>query len=188
MRIICDQDGVLVDILTPWLKKLNRYHGEALQYEDVTQWAVHKVCKNTKEHEVYKYLNDRGFFLHAEEVEMAPVGIRRLMDAGHDVIIVTTCHYGHEDKKEWVRRHIPDFPVEDNMIFARRKYLIRGDVFIDDSEQNLIDYQRENPDAMVICFDAPHNGLYDGYRACTWLGVIDLIERFSKVGRLQNAK
>jgi 5'(3')-deoxyribonucleotidase len=177
LRIVCDMDGVICDLIGWWTYLLNRYHGTNIKRDDVTEWDIHAACPEIFKEEVYKYLGDPGFFLHLDPIPGALEGLRGLIQRGHDVVIATACEYGHADKRLWLKRHLPELPHQ-NIVFIERKELIPGDVFIDDRLENLEKWSEAN--GMCgdpICFDAPYNRSWGGIRAKSWDEIITRIER-----------
>lgn len=85
----------------------------------------------------------------------------------HDVYILTKpwIHYQRceEEKKEWIKKHLPFFNLE-NVIFTGHKHLLKGDFFIDDAP----DYMEINH-TPVIAFAYPYNKEYEThFRAYSW--------------------
>lgn len=174
MRILCDMDDVVAECTAYWLTLLNRYYGEELRPQDITDWHLWKFCKNATREQVYSHLADPGFFLHLEPVPGAIPSLKKLQDAGHEVVFVTACQHGHADKRRWIQNHLPGFDLR-NVIFAERKELINGDILIDDRIENLEQWKHLNPTSYPICFARPHNHGYLGGKAFSWEGVMVLI-------------
>ncbi len=175
MRILLDMDGVIADLLTHWCQLINDRHGENLTPETATDWNIHKLCQDPDAaNKIYEFFREDGFFRELPPMPGAVEGIQTLMRRGHDVVIVTACKYGHSDKRAWFRDHLPHFNRR-NIIFAERKELIRGDVFIDDHVQNLEAWAWSWPGKTAICFDAAHNRHWGGERVHNWE---EILQRF----------
>ncbi len=181
-RILIDMDQVLVDLLTHWLDVLYMKYKEPLRFHEVTEWDLSLNCKKATSTQVYDCLKIPGFFRHLKPVEGAVESVKKLISDGHDVVIVTACMYGHTDKREWLAEHLPEISAN-NIIFARRKQIIQGDVFIDDSADNCINYMFENPKAMVICFSQLYNKNFHGLRCASWMKISYLIKQFTREGQ-----
>lgn len=175
MRILLDMDGVTVDIYPVWLELINRYYHEGLKVSDLIEWDFAKFCKNATPDQVYGFLSEPGFFRHLPPMPGAMMAVRNLIAAGHEIVFVTACTHGHTDKRAWIKRHFPTFPMR-NIIFAERKELVRGDILIDDNQDNLKAWGAENPDGAAICYGQPHNRNYDGLRYANWMQVLQVIE------------
>ena len=87
----------------------------------------------------------------------AAEAVRRMMEKGHEVYIVTATEYEHlyEKMHDLLFRYFP-FLKWEQVIVTCRKQMIRGDVLIDDGPHNLLggDYRK-------ILFDSPHNRAFD---------------------------
>jgi 5'-nucleotidase len=175
MRLLIDMDGVTADLVSHWIALINRYHGEKLTVEDVTDWYVHKITRNTTKEQVDEFLKDPGFFRHLDPIPQALATLKQLMAEGHDVIFVTHCKFGHEDKRVWIEHHLPGFPME-NIIFAERKELVIGDLLLDDGLHNLEAWQEAHPNGVAVCFDTPYNQEWEGHRVYCWIGFHTLVK------------
>lgn len=133
-RILVDMDGVLCNLMEKWFATYNSEYDDDLRLERMVQWGPHRYARAGKS--VYKYLSQPGFFRDLAPLPGAIHGMRRLIDRGHDVVIVTATRSGHRDKLDWIREHLPFFRT-DNVVFAHRKELVRGDILFDDSPYNL---------------------------------------------------
>lgn len=168
LRIGLDMDGVIADIYPFWLYLLNRYHKEGLQAKDITDWNVHNFCKNATPPEVYRFLEQRGFFRFLEPMKNACEIIDLWINEGHDVSIITTCQRGQEDKRDWLEDHIQNFKKLNLYFVNGNKQRIHCDIFVDDSVSNLVKYSLEHPSSLVLCYDQHHNHMYKGSRVSNW--------------------
>ena len=182
MRIICDMDEVIVDMMNPLLKRYNEMYSSDISIEDVTQWGLPDDMTN-------KYKED-NFFLTLPPISGAINGLSQLMEWGHDVIIATNHSDDPQiakDKILWMFHNFGDLSA--NMMIGVRKDLLQGDVIIDDNA----DYLINSPCPIKICMDRPWNrdiisnavecGRYeyvggriahDFYRVSDWQQILDL--------------
>ena len=133
-RILLDMDGVLCNLIGKWFTTYNQEYGDRIHIDALEDWGPHRIARAGKA--IYKYLAQPGFFRDLEPIEGAIDGVRTLLDRGHDVVIVTAARRGHRDKLEWVAEHLPFLP-RDNIVFAHRKELVRGELLFDDAPHNL---------------------------------------------------
>jgi 5'-nucleotidase len=167
MRVLLDMDGVMADLMSHWADMLNRYHNANITVDDFKDWKVEKAVPHLTYEQVHEFLADPGFFLHLQPIPGAIEAVKDLMSDGQDVVFVTYCRAGHEDKRKWVERHLPGFPMA-NIIFAERKELIQGDVLVDDGLHNLEAWQAEHPTGVAVAFDTPYNQSWHGPRITDW--------------------
>ena len=182
MRIICDMDEVIVDMMNPLLKRYNERFGSDITIEDITQWELPQDMKC-----IYK---QEYFFFQLPPIVGATEGVRQLMEWGHDIIIATNHSadgFIAGEKADWINEFLPE--LEGNMMIGARKDLLQGDVIIDDNA----DYLINSPCPIKICMDRPWNrelisnavecGRYeyvggriahDFYRVSDWQQILDL--------------
>ena len=157
MTILIDMDDVIEQLLKTWLEKANEKYGCNVQREDVREWTMHKAFPMLTNEQVWSVTYEPGFWGCIEPMPGAAEAIRRLMDAGHEVFIVTATEYGHlyEKMHDLLFKYFP-FLSWEQVIVTSRKQLIRGDVLVDDGVHNLIggEYRK-------ILFDAPYNRSFD---------------------------
>ena len=76
-----------------------------------------------------------GLFAEMDPIPGAIAGYRQMVADGHDVFILSTAPWGNpsawSDKLQWVKKHLGDV-AEKRLILSHHKYLLRGDVLIDD--------------------------------------------------------
>ncbi len=155
MRILLDMDEVLAKTVYRWVELYNEEWGDDLEFHEVKSWAVHHWVKPECGERVYEILDRPGFFCDVPVYENADLAVRNLVDAGHDVVIVTatpkSSWNAFPEKREWLKRNFPFVP-EKNLISAHRKDLIVGDILCDDGLHNLVDFP-----GISVCMERPWN-------------------------------
>lgn len=157
MIILIDMDDTIEQLLKAWLKVANDRYGYTVRYEDVASWDLTEPYSGLTREQVYSIPDEPGFWGAVEPIEGAAEAIRRLMDAGHEVYIVTATTYRSVPEKmdDLLFRWFP-FITWEQVIITNRKQLIKGDVLIDDGIHNL-----EGGDYLKILMTAPYNRNYD---------------------------
>lgn len=153
MIIGVDVDGVVADLNTEWLRRINAAQLTTYSVEDITEWDM--KCVSRDGYDVYQHLRDPDLYDHVRPYRGALEAIEVLRDVGHRVVFVTSCSVGKYDAKErWLVRHgfLPDHYVQPDFYPANDKSLIRADVLIDDAPHNLETFPGER-----ILIDQPHN-------------------------------
>ena len=155
MRIICDMDEVIVDMMNPLLKRYNEKYNSDITIEDITQWGLPQDMKDI-------YMKEY-FFEYLPTIKGAIKGAEQLMAWGHDVVIATN-HSGDgyiaNQKVSWMKGMMPGSFA--NMMIGARKDLLQGDVIIDDNA----DYLINSPCPIKICMDRPWNRMENMVKIC----------------------
>ena len=157
MIILIDMDDTIEQLLKAWIKGVNDKYGCSVKYEECTTWDVSKPYPELTREQVYAVPDQPGFWAAVEPIPGAAEAIKRFMDSGHEVYIVTATPYISVPEKmdDLLFRWFP-FISWGQVIITSNKQLIKGDVLIDDGVHNL-----EGGDYIKILMTAPHNINYD---------------------------
>ncbi|MBR0468375.1 MAG: hypothetical protein IJJ16_01550 [Mogibacterium sp.] len=176
MVILIDMDDTIELLMEAWLRVINERYGYSTRMEEVTEWDVAAAFPDLTWEQVYCVPDEPGFWGTVSPMEGAPEAIRRFMDAGHEVYIVTATTYKTITEKmdDLLFRWFP-YISWDQVIITNHKQLIRGDVLIDDGVHNL-----EGGDYVKILMTAHHNLDYDAeangmIRVSSWDEIEDII-------------
>ncbi len=167
LNILVDMDGVLVDLLPRWLATYGVATGEYIHPDLVTSYDFQSYVRD-----VEAFDDCLKFALQfAPPVPGSHKAMQELVGAGHNVYPLTYCHPAapdaHRLKVEWLKHWLPMVDT-DKLIATRHKHLVRGDVFIDDSEEN-IDKWLGAGGARAFLFNAPYNPMhrsFDWHQIC----------------------
>lgn len=157
LSIICDLDSIAADLMKKWMEHYNRDHNAAMTKEHHTSWDVHNNVPIG--HRIYEYLYQPGFFEDLEPLPGAIESLNLLQNRGHKVTIATAYSYpgtSATDKVTWCRNHLP-FLNKRQIFLGHQKEMLKGDVFIDDSPDNITNYRREWPNACIATISHLYN-------------------------------
>ena len=151
-RVLFDMDDVIVDFLGGLLENFNYKYGTNFSKKDVDVWNLeHTLGSN-----VWGIMNEPGFFLNLKPKGNSIEIIKRIIDNGFDVLIVTACDPdAYKEKLEWIKHHMPYFN-KGRLIPCSEKSVIWGDILIDDKIANLHNFAKIGFGEAVI-FDMNHN-------------------------------
>ena len=138
MVILVDMDDVLEQLVEAIVKYNNTHYGTDVRAYDVVEWNLAKAFPTLTREMVYSPEYDEDFWATVEPMPGAEKVLRRLLDEGHEVYVVTASIY------ETLRQKMDDllfrwFPFLDweHVIVTSNKHMINGDVLIDDGPHNL---------------------------------------------------
>ena len=187
MTILVDMDDTIEQLLKEWIRSVNEKFGRSAAVDEVKSWNVAAVYPGLSWEDVYMVTVEPGFWGRVEPIPGAAEGLKKLMERGHDVMIVTATYYESvpEKMRDLLFKYFP-FLSWDQVIITSRKQLIRGDVLIDDGIHNL-----EGGDYAKILVTAPHNIDYDAeangmIRVKDWdeiLKAVETLERNAEAAR-----
>ena len=153
-----DMDGILANLHAAWLNWYNEKWKDDLPLSKL-QWDLKAIVKKECGDHVYDYLKDPNIYLKVQPIDGAVDGVKEIMAMGHDVVVVTHPAGGSEtvpDKRNWLAKYLPEIK-DDNIIFCSKKEIIKLDVFVDDSPNNIVKYRKAWPKSSILTIAWPYN-------------------------------
>lgn len=178
--ILLDCDGPLADFTGAYLDAVHRETGCIIKAYEIDQWHIHQCAafkaaaaaanmspKDLKSR-VVQQICKPGFCEDLRPHAKALEAVEQLQSIG-EVFVVTSPWASSPtwmyERMHWVAEHF-HIPRE-HVIQTGRKHLIRGDVFVDDKLEHIVEWSAAWPTATAILFDMHHNR---GESAKTWRG------------------
>lgn len=156
LTILIDMDDVLEELTAAWVAELNRVYGTSVRPEDIVSWEIADFFPTLTTEQVFSPLHCPEFWSTLVPTQDAPDIVKRLLDDGHTIRIVTASHYNTVAPKiAWLLSAYPYLKWED-IIIASDKSIVYGDVMIDDGVHNL-----ETTSCIKLLFDRYHNHAYN---------------------------
>lgn len=169
-------DDTIENLCEAWVNYLNQKHGTTVKCEDICNWDMWRAFPTLSRAEVYAPLYERGMWESVRPIKDADYYLRRLIEDGHQIVIVTASAPETVNLKlsNVLFRYFPYFTYED-VIITSQKSLVNGDILIDDGPHNFINWSHDG-----ILMSAPHNRGFDaeGFgltRADNWREVYDAV-------------
>lgn len=155
-----DHDQVTCDLHAAWLRRLAEKRGIHMTKEQIRNW-------DTLAEHLDLLLAPPDIYLEVEPKPGAVEVIRRLMEAGYTVEMVTAAMDENiPGKRAWFRRHMPFLPP-DAIHFSYRKHRFAGQgVLFDDAPHNIENFRKAGGTAVV--FDQIYNRHLPGPRVHNW--------------------
>lgn len=164
-----DMDGMMVNLLGPWLKSLAERHPPLdVTIDDITEFKMEKCAKlaHLSRNQILDVLSTPDYFANLPAIDGAIETITRVHEAGHEVHIVTAlpgsgkkAEVVQANKLAWLAKHLP-FQLSFNRIHfaeADQKAEHTMDVFVDDRGETCIAYKQQHPGALVMAIKYPYN-------------------------------
>ena len=174
-------DDTLENLCETWVEFLNETHGTTVHKDDIHDWDMSKAFPTIENQQVYDPLFNENMWKRVTPLPGAVEYLKRLIDDGHKVVIVTASHQNTVAMKlnHVLFRCFPSLTTSD-VIITSQKQLVRGDVLVDDAPHNHIGGQY-----LKILMDSPHNREFDAQRfgmvrVYSWLEVYDTIRQFAE--------
>ena len=176
LTILVDMDNTIENLTEVWVKYLNEKYGTEVDCNKLRVYSMTDSFPTLTSEEVYGVLSEQELWNRVCPIEFASECLKRLIDAGHEVYIVTATDYRiMQMKMDTVLFKYFPFLSWDNVIITSQKYLINGDVIVDDCVQYI-----EKFDGVKILVDMPYNHCYDDlehgvFRCHDWKDIESII-------------
>lgn len=173
--LLVDMDDVIVDLHTAWCDFYNKKYSDNMNSEYFRKdWDIHNRVKCGTD--IYKILAVPGFGTSLKPMENAIESIYSLQYEYNLFILSHASCSGRFclEKHIWIKNNLPEFDLG-KLILCRDKWLIRGDIIIDDNYENVSNWLDRNPGCNGFLFDAPHNrGRTSGFsrRVFSWSDIL----------------
>jgi len=160
--ILLDCDGVIADFLTPTLEFVKNKTGQEFTHTHITEWDIFKsIGMADMWKDFHEFASKKNFCAKIKPYTGSQAGVARLRLVG-DVYVVTsplaTPHWCFE-RTQWCEKH---FELgKPNVIHAEAKYMVMGDVLIDDKYENILSWVATNPYGTGLLFDRPYNQMHE---------------------------
>jgi 5'(3')-deoxyribonucleotidase len=188
LRVCLDVDGVLADFPTAALKWINytiTYAPEVTDRRsrtlaDITQHDLLKAFGlESRQEQFDRWCVDADVCRHLPVYEGAQAFVEELRGIG-ELVIVTAMYGAVENwagaRLAWLKQH---FGIDKrDVIFAKRKECVSGDVLIDDKTKNLVAWENEWPAGMAVAFDQPWNQDWSGNRVRGYAEALESVRSY----------
>jgi len=165
--VLLDVDGVLADFAGALL----RWAGPKYTREQLTEWDLTKALGlGDRQHLFDEYASEPGFCEWLPVIDGAQDFVEGLRSVA-DIVIVTSPYSAARlwtfERLRWLERHFGISKYD--VIFAKRKYLVRGDIMVDDGPHNIEEFVMRGGHGLLI--EQPWNAasLVPGARRCRTL-------------------
>lgn len=188
MKILVDVDGVVADLVTPILNRVNDLTNSKVEYKDITKFYFfnpkNKILNSDQCKIAHDTISQPGFHDLLKVMPGAKKGLKQLTDRGHEIIWVTApWRYSKTwcwERTIWLKENFGAEP--ENIIFTSRKELIPGNILIDDNVEYLEAWQKTNFSGIALTYDQPWN-LNSIYQRFTWNNTEGLLWHLDTIDR-----
>lgn len=180
ITVLVDMDDTIENLCDAWVNYLNKEHNLSVSPSDIVHWDMCKAFPSLSKTQVYKPLHDPNMWKSVTPKKDAQIYLKRLIDDGYSVYLCTSTNYDVTTPKMTyiLNRYFPYIDWK-KLITAHDKFMVRGDIIIDDGPHNFDSSRR-----LCILYDTPHNQEFDDcassntVRAHGWEDVYNIVGRY----------
>lgn len=193
MRVLLDQDQVLAEWVEKVLEWYNQDYKTNFTVNDVQNYFdMEKILGPQGVPYIRSCIRYPDFYSDLKPVDGAIEGVKSLIDAGHDVCIVSAVPrcgaVSYHGKLVWLRKFMPWFNLN-NFVACSRKELVHGDILLDDAPHNVESYAKSGHGRRAVLFDRPWNQKVTGItRVKTWPEFLEIVKQVQAEKDLAKAR
>ncbi|WP_299554481.1 5'(3')-deoxyribonucleotidase [Seonamhaeicola sp.] len=165
MTIFVDMDDVLADTFGKHIAWYNRDFNQNLKRDDIISGEVYDNVPEAHKESVRQHAWTPGFFTELEPLP-GSIEVMEALYHRHEVYVATAATQFPNSLKEksiWLAKYFP-FIDWQHQIMCGHKFILRGDLLIDDRTYNLEKFKGD-----TLLFTNPHNSTETGYkRVSNW--------------------
>jgi len=158
LKVLWDLDGVLVDLLPYWLEVYAALGGEPVRAEAVRDYNFRTQVNNPA---LLRTALQHGLVLRHAPPMLDVQDMIELVQSWDSVFVTyvpADCPGGYAENIGWLEDYnLASVP----RVFTGEKHLVRGDVLVEDSPENLDKWLAANPRGFGIIIDQPYNRQYN---------------------------
>jgi 5'(3')-deoxyribonucleotidase len=159
MRILVDCDGVLADFVQGMFNVIDELYGLTFTEDQLTDWNFHSLnLGKERERSVWERVGHAGFAQALHPYDGAGEALEQLR-VHHDVYVVSSPFWGPTfcyDRAQWLLQR-GMIPSTRKLVLAESKYVVAGDVLIDDRESNIQEWLEHNPNGYGFLWSRSYN-------------------------------
>lgn len=181
MIIACDVDNVLNDLQETVVSLFNQRYDTSYVLEDFHDYDIANDLSMHEATAMKEIYGEAGIYDLVKPLPGAQEGLQKLINAGHQVYLVTqTIPSIYDEKVAWLHHYFP-FIDDVHIVSMAHKWLFKCDIMVEDNLQNLLTghhYER-------ICMNYPWNQkaddwVYDIYRCNSWDDIVNAVNEINK--------
>lgn len=157
--VLLDVDGVLASFIAGALKSLKDLFGIDGTHDDIVNWHF-ETCFNLNAMQMAELTHawrQPGWCAALPPYPFAPDAVIRLRE--HAVVHPLTAPFNSMpwmmERDAWLSAHCGFTRKE--IVHTEAKHLVKGDVFVDDKPEHVINWQRAHPQGVAILWAQPYN-------------------------------
>ena len=160
LRVLVDCDGVIVDLVVAWVAAIRVATGlNILEGWRPSTWDIAKELGLSKKQDeaVHDLMRQPGMAAHLPAFSGAINAVKSIAET-EDVLFVTTPVPGSKtwcgDRIDWLQREFGE-ELAERYVFCDSKFVVYGDILIDDKPENCKDFQRAWPVSIALHWLSP---------------------------------
>lgn len=153
VRIVWDVDCVIADMMPQICTRVKRDFNLALAPSEITKWSLQELTGISNIRNIF----DSQFFQTQKPIPDAQRLLPIIWERTYSVLATYGLYQTYNSKAQWITKNFPFINIDKQLIFIKKKYLLDGDIFVDDCLMNCIKWLQRHPKGIAFMPPYPHN-------------------------------
>lgn len=181
MVLCIDVDDVICNLQEVIINLFNERYGSSYTINDFTDYDIMNVLPTQDGIVMRNMYGETGLYNKVKPIANAQESLRKLMNMGHQVYLVTAAvPKTYDEKIQFIKRYFP-FIDDSHIICMKHKWMFKCDIMIEDNLQTLL----TKPYYHRILMDRPWNQsnkdyIYDIHRCYNWDDILAAVNKISE--------
>ena len=183
--VLLDVDGILADFIGSVLDIIKKETGIEFYENNIKTFEMFEDLKTSKyniKNICYKHFKKPKYALKLKLLDGSVQAVERIKELADIHVVTTPMHMNPTwtfEREQWLKKH---FNIDyKDITFTSKKYLLKGDVLIDDNEFNVRSWSKENPNSKAFLWSKSYNEhINDLEKVSNWKPIIEYIEKINK--------
>lgn len=174
MYALIDIDDTLANTIKVWIRRYNSKYKDRLKVKQILDWNLAQYTVPECGNKIYDFLKSKTIYNYVKPLPYASEGLQKFRDLNFKIVFITG---GTPEISVYKYKWLKDngfWKSGDHYIQTASKYLIRGDILIDDNFENVSKFL-----GYSLLIDAPWNLKYSfKNRMNGWKQIIENIDKY----------
>lgn len=158
IRVIWDVDCIIADMIPAICQSIYKRYDKKYTPQQIDQWDLKVVTGIPTVQQIF----DKQMILNMNPVQGSTTYLPNIWKNTYSILATYAVNDTYNQKSAWIKKHLPFVNIDNELVFIKKKYLLDGDIFIDDKAQSVIKWLQRHPNGIGFMLDYAYNREFIG--------------------------